>query len=95
VSDAAVRDLAQAAGVAVEWEDHAGKRRRVSVAVLRRILAALDLPCDNPDDLRHSQEALRAAAGSSTSPLITASVGEAVPIADAQQDLLSPLRLTY
>jgi 4-alpha-glucanotransferase len=95
VSDAAVRDLARAAGVAVEWEDHAGKQRRVSLDVLRRILAALDLPCDSADDLRHSQGVVRATAGSSTTPLITASVGEAVPIADAQQDLLSPLRLTY
>jgi 4-alpha-glucanotransferase len=94
VSDAAVRELARAAGVAVAWEDHAGKQRRVSVAVLRRILAALGLPCDNADDLRHSREAVRAAAGSSTSPLITASVGEPIAIADAQENLRAPLRLT-
>jgi 4-alpha-glucanotransferase len=94
VSDAAVRDLARAAGVAVEWEDHTGKRCRVSVAVLHRILAALGLPCDSANDLRRSQEA-RAAAGTSASPMITASAGEAIVIADAQQNVPSPLRLTY
>ena len=81
MSDAAVRDLARAAGVAVEWEDHTGKQRRVSVAVLRRILAAIDLPCDNADDLRRSQEVVRATAGGSTSPLITASLGKPTAIA--------------
>jgi len=95
VSDAAVRDLARAAGVAVEWEDHTGKQRRVSVAVLRRILAAIDLPCDNADDLRRSQEVVRATAGGSTSPLITASLGKPTAIADAQANSAAPMRLTH
>jgi 4-alpha-glucanotransferase len=77
VSDKAVRDLARAAGIAVAWEDHTGKRRRVSVAVLRRILAALGLPCDNSDDLRHSQAAARASAVDSASPEIPARVAPA------------------
>jgi 4-alpha-glucanotransferase len=63
MSDVAVRDLAKDAGIAVQWEDYAGRQRRVSVAVLRHILAALGLPCDTPDDLRHSQQTLRATAG--------------------------------
>jgi len=95
MSDAAVRDLARAAGIAVEWEDHAAKRRRVSVAVLRRILAALGLPCETPDDLRHSQQTTHASTGTIASPLITATVGEPIPIAGAHQDLAAPLRLTY
>jgi 4-alpha-glucanotransferase len=95
VSDAAVRDLARAAGIAVAWEDHTGKRRRVSVAVLRRILAALGLPCDSADDLRHSQETARATMGTSASPMITASVGEPIAFADAREDLRPPMRLTY
>ena len=78
MSDAAVRDLAQHAGIAVEWEDYAGKRRRVSAAVLRRILAALGLPCDKADELRHSREAVRASAGTRASALVTASVEEAI-----------------
>jgi 4-alpha-glucanotransferase len=93
MSDAAVRDLARDAGIAIEWEDYTGKQRRVSIAVLRRILAALGLPCDNASDLRHSREAVRASDG--TAPLITTTVGETVAIADAQQDLSAPLRLIY
>jgi len=95
MSDAAVRALARAAGIAVAWEDHAGKRRRVSVAVLRRILAALGLPCESADDLRHSEEMVRTSAGTGTPPVITAHVGEAIAVADAQEKLPSPLRLTY
>src|ERR1043166_758795 len=95
MNDAAVRDLARNAGIAVEWEDHTGRRRRVSVAVLRRILAALGLPCDNADELRQSHEAMRASAADGAVPLITATVGEPVAIADAQQDLPALLRLTY
>src|SRR5262249_37876686 len=56
------------------WEDHAGKQRRVSVAVLRRILAALGLPCDSADDLRHSQETVRSTAGKTASPVITSTL---------------------
>ena len=95
MSDAAVRELARAAGIAAAWEDHAGKRRRVSVAVLRRILAALGLPCDNAGDLRHSQAVVRTGAGTGTSPVITASVGKAVAIADASENVPRLLRLTY
>ena len=95
MSDAAVRDLARATGIAVAWEDHTGRRRRVSVAVLRRILAALGLPCDSADDLRHSRETARATAGTSASPLITASVGEPAAFADARENLRAPIRLTY
>jgi 4-alpha-glucanotransferase len=95
MSDAGVRDLARAAGIAVEWEDYRGKQRRVSVAVLRRILAALGLPCDTPGDLHHSQQKTHATAGTIASSLITATVGEPIPIAGAQQDLAAPPRLTY
>jgi 4-alpha-glucanotransferase len=95
MSDATVRHLARDAGIAVEWEDHTGKQRRVAIDVLRRILAALGLPGDTPDDLHHSQQTIRTTAGNIASPLITASVGEPIPIAGAQQDLAAPVRVTY
>ncbi len=95
MSDAAVRDLARSAGIAIQWEDHAGKRHRVSVAVLRRILAALGLPCETAGDLRQSREMVRASAGNAASPLITATVGEPVAIADAHEELGAPVRFTY
>jgi len=90
MSDAAVRDLARNAGVAVGWEDHAGKRHRVSVAVLRRILGALGLPCETAGDLRHSQEAVRSSAGATAAPLITATVGEPVAMAGAHDEGRNP-----
>jgi 4-alpha-glucanotransferase len=93
MSDAAVRDLARSAGIAVSWEDYAGKRRRVPLAVLRRILAALGLPCDSPDDLRHSQVAVRASGRKRASRLITATVGQAIVIADAHAG--ASARLTH
>jgi 4-alpha-glucanotransferase len=94
MSDAAVRGLARRAGVAVGWVDHSGKRRRVSVAVLRRILTALGLPCDGASELRESQAALRATSGKTAAPLVTATTGEAVAIAGPDEALSSPIRLT-
>jgi 4-alpha-glucanotransferase len=95
MSDAAVRDLARTAGIAVGWQDHAGKRHRVSVAVLQRILAALGLPCETAGDLRQSRDAVRASAASAALPLITASVDELIPIGNAQEELGALARLTY
>ena len=95
MSDAAVRDLARKAGIAVVWEDHAGKRRRVSVAVVRRILSALGLPCETAGDLRHSQEAVHSIADASALPLITATVGEPVAIAEAHEDVGASIRVAY
>jgi 4-alpha-glucanotransferase len=95
MSDTAVRDLAKGAGIAVEWEDYTGKRRRVSIAVLRQILAALGLPCKSADDIRHSQKTVRGSASKTASPLITANVGETIAVADARGDLGVPMRLIY
>jgi len=95
MSDAAVRLLARAAGIAVAWTDHTGKRHRVSVGALRRILAALGLPCADASALRASQEAIRAAGDKAAAPLVTATVGEAIPIASAGKAPRSALRLTY
>jgi 4-alpha-glucanotransferase len=95
MSDAAVRDLARKAGIAVEWEDYTGKRRRVSIAVLRHLLTALGLPCKRTDDIRHSQKTVRGTASKTASPLITANAGETIAIADARRDLVAPMRLIY
>jgi len=45
MNDSSVRELARRAGVAVQWTDRFGKRHRVSLDTTRRILAALQLPC--------------------------------------------------
>ena len=43
----ALHDLAQLAGLQVDWEDAAGRPQRVSDANLRRILAAIGYPADS------------------------------------------------
>jgi 4-alpha-glucanotransferase len=79
MSDVAVRALAGRAGVAVEWSDYAGKRQVVPVDVLRRILAALGLPCASRDELDHSQAAL-AASHRASPPLVTSVVDRPITI---------------
>ena len=44
MNDEAVRDLARRAGIAVEWNDYAGRPQVVAPDALRRILDALGLP---------------------------------------------------
>jgi 4-alpha-glucanotransferase len=75
MNDAAVRQLSRDAGIAVQWTDHAGKRRRVAVDTLRRILAALGLPSDSANDRSHSRHLL---AQERVPPLMTATA--AAPI---------------
>jgi 4-alpha-glucanotransferase len=77
MNDAAVRELARRAGIAVRWTDYADKRRRVPLDTMRRILTALGLPCDTEDDLSHSRRLLD---GAQTPPLITTTAGQAVDL---------------
>src|SRR5207302_7926305 len=86
MSDAAVRRLARRAGIAIEWVDHAGKRRSVSVGILRRILAALGLPCSTRGELEASaQDICRRNSGENAPPLVTATVGEVVALRSSGQ----------
>jgi 4-alpha-glucanotransferase len=77
MTDEAVRELARQAGIAVQWTDHASKRRRVPLDTIRRILFALGLPCETTSDLSHSRKILD---HPRTPALITASVGEPVDL---------------
>ena len=77
MNDSSVRELARRAGVAVQWTDRFGKRHRVSLDTIRRILAALQLPCQTLDDIRHSRRALDKA---TVPPLITAILGRAIDL---------------
>ncbi len=81
MTDADVRELASRAGISVEWIDYADKRRRVSVDVLRRILAALGLPCDSRADLQESRRALDVR-GDHLPKLLTAVVGAPISLPD-------------
>ena len=51
MNDAAIRDLARRAGLAVTWRDYANNKHEVSIETLRRLLAALDLPCETAGDV--------------------------------------------
>jgi 4-alpha-glucanotransferase len=77
MNDSSVRELARRARVAVQWTDRFGKRHRVSLDTIRRILAALQLPCQTLDDIRHSRRALDKAP---VPPLITAILGRAIDL---------------
>jgi 4-alpha-glucanotransferase len=73
MDDAAVRDIAGRAGIAVQWTDYANGRHDVPLDSIRRILAALRLPCDTAADLAHSRQVLDQA---EAPPLVTATAGK-------------------
>lgn len=54
MTDAQIETLARLAGVSVEWTDSEGVSRRVAPPTLRRILAALQLPCDTAQEAADS-----------------------------------------
>ncbi|MEJ0019844.1 MAG: 4-alpha-glucanotransferase [Acetobacteraceae bacterium] len=74
--DDAVRDLARRAGIAVEWNDYAGRPKTVCPEVLRPILTSLDLACTTRGDVLASRKALqRRSTVKELPPLITAIAG--------------------
>jgi 4-alpha-glucanotransferase len=76
MSDEAISDLARRAGIAVEWNDYAGRPHTVTPQVLRHILAALGLPTATRGDQLASRRALqRRATARALPPLITATAG--------------------
>ncbi|MGH7040730.1 MAG: 4-alpha-glucanotransferase [Acetobacteraceae bacterium] len=72
-ADFALRDLACAAGVQVEWTDYQGNRREVSPEALRAVLTALGHPCAADGDIEASRTALSPAHDlAGLPPLVTA-----------------------
>jgi 4-alpha-glucanotransferase len=59
MSDNELRDLARAAGIAVEWKDVNGRDQVVPPEAMRAILASLELPAGNEAEIRESRERLR------------------------------------
>lgn len=90
MNEAAIRQLAQQAGIAVDWTDAANQPQQVSVPSLVRLLTALGFPCISAGDLRESHERLRQA--STNPPLVTTTVG--VPTRVASLDGEVPAELT-
>jgi len=91
MTDDAVYNLARRAGIAVDWRDYANRPHRVSLDTLRRVLAALGLPCQTADDLAHSRHSLDERV---MPPLITATVGRPVHLS-AEGNPPPRLRIAY
>ena len=82
MSDEAIHNLARRVGIAVDWTNAAGEPQRVAPDVLRRMLGALELPCDTQAQLAASRDRLAATIGEDTlPPLITAEVDEPIVLA--------------
>jgi 4-alpha-glucanotransferase len=92
MSDTAIYELARRAGIAVEWTNYADEPQRVSLDALRRILAALGLPCDNADALAYSQQFLEKVR---LPPVLTATVNEAIDLPIDANDAPATVSVRY
>lgn len=76
MTDEILRDLSRRAGIAVEWQDYAGRPHVVEPPVLRQLLKALGLPADSSRELSASRRTLsRRSSISELPPLVTAVSG--------------------
>ncbi len=79
MTERALFDLAQRAGLKVDWRDAAGEAKTVGAETLRRILAAMGLPCEAKADLAQSRARLDDRARQ-PAPLVTAEVGQPITL---------------
>ena len=77
--DDAVRGLAKAAGIAVDWIDAADQPQRVSIGSLRRILDGLGYPNGSKGEIAESRKRLRDLTGEARA-FYTATVGAPIAI---------------
>ena len=82
MSDTGLRELAAAAGVAASWKDVFGATHDVAVDTLRAVLSALGYAAGNQADVTASLSDIRSSAAT-ISPLMTAELGQAIPLAGA------------
>ncbi len=78
MTDDRLQALAEAAGIAVQWEDVFHETRVVAPDSLRALLTALGFPCTSPGEIADSIQA--AEGGGGLPPLVTAWSGQAVVI---------------
>jgi 4-alpha-glucanotransferase len=79
MDEEALRALARAAGIAVEWETYTGEQRVVSEDTLRAVLRALGYACESDAEIAESREQLTTAEGLvGLPPLITALAGRKI-----------------
>lgn len=87
MSDALLAELADAAGLGIDWTDANGRPQRVSPEAQRRLLEALGHPAADPRQIESSlAELKRRAAETATPPLLTAELGQPIPIPGQRAD---------
>lgn len=77
--DEALRVLARAAGIAVDWIDAADRPQQVSIGSLRSILDALGYPCASANDIAESRQRLKDLSGGART-FYTATAGEPIMV---------------
>jgi 4-alpha-glucanotransferase len=78
MSDALLAELADAAGLSVDWQDANGRPQRVSPEAQRRLLESLGFPAQSPQQIEGSLAELRQRhANPATDPLLTLEQGQA------------------
>ncbi|WJN57349.1 4-alpha-glucanotransferase [Pseudomonas sp. SO81] len=78
MSDALLAELADAAGLSVDWQDAHGRPQRVSPEAQRRLLESLGYPAQSPQQIQGSLAELRQRdADPATDPLLTLERGQA------------------
>jgi 4-alpha-glucanotransferase len=91
MNDETVLALAREAGIAITWRDYANRPQRVSIETIRRLLAALGLPCGSAEDLSWSRQQL---ISSGPPPLIPATTGMPLDLAISGDRLPASARIT-
>ena len=77
MSEAKLHELAEQAGIAVDWTDANGKPQTVSDSVLRKVLRGLGHPADTAEELEESLNAVgKAAQSHRLPPLLTVEHGQ-------------------
>ena len=82
MSDEPLIRLAEAAGISPRWKDFHGEWHDVAPETLRVVLAALGLPAATDNEVEDSLAGLTGAA-STLPPLMTAQIGEPIPLTTA------------
>ncbi len=80
MSDAALRLLAEAAGIAPSWRDYRGATHHVTPDTLRAVLRATGIAAGSEAEIHENLKLLGAAAASL--PLMTAEIGQAIETAE-------------
>lgn len=87
MSDALLAELADAAGLSIDWTDANGRPQRVSPEAQRQLLEALGHPAADPRQIETSLAELKQrAAEAATPPLLTAELGQPIAIPGQRAD---------